>query len=69
MTRIYRMIVAISWGLGVLSTLIGVALKLAPSLAERFNTTPRAGVIMAGTLFLCALATREMERASSATAP
>ncbi len=66
MARIYRLLVTLFWGLGLLSMLGGVALKLVPSLVERFRTEPRGGMIFAGVLFLAALATREVEKATSA---
>ena len=65
MLHLYRMFIKVCWGLGLVSTVIAVLLKLAPTLAKRFHTEPHAGLIFAGVLFLCALATREMERAAS----
>ena len=43
MSRIYRILVESCWGLGVLSTLVAVALKLVPTWAEMVRTTPRGG--------------------------
>jgi hypothetical protein len=63
MASLYRMLVGVSWGLGLLSMVLGVLLKLMPSLGERFNTSPHGGLVLAGVLFLCALATRDLERA------
>ena len=64
---IYRILVGACWGLGFLSLIAAVALKLMPRLTEMVNTTPRGGLIFASALFLCALATREMERLESPT--
>lgn len=61
MARVYSVIVEACWGLGVLSSLVAVATKLFPSWAAMMRTTPQGGLILASTLFLCALATREME--------
>ncbi len=61
MARIYRILVGACWGLGVLSLVMGVAIRIFPSWAERFNTSPRGALILAGTLFLCTLATRAQE--------
>ena len=61
MARVYRIVVKACWGLGVLSLVIGVAIKLFPCWAARLDTSPRGGLVMAATLFLCALATRAME--------
>lgn len=66
MARIYRFLVTVFWGVGLLSILGGVVLKLVPSWAERLSTSPRGGLIFAGVLFLAALTTREMEKATPA---
>ncbi len=66
MARIYRLLVTLFWGLGLLSILGGIVLKLVPSWSVRLNTAPRGGFIFAGVLFLAVLATREMEKATSA---
>lgn len=67
MARIYRMVFEVCWGLGVLSLLAAIVLRLAPTLALRLATSPRGGLLLAGVLFLCALTTREMSKASSST--
>jgi hypothetical protein len=66
MARVYRIMVKACWGLGVLSLVIGGAIRLFPSWAARLGTSPRGGLILAATLFLCALATRAMEGGESA---
>lgn len=68
MARIYRMLAGSCWGLGLLSLMAAVALKLIPAWAERFDMAPRGGLIFASALFLCALATCEMERLQSPSA-
>lgn len=62
MARLYSIIVELCWGLGVLSGVIAVLIKLVPSWSLKMNVTPTAGLLLASTLFLCALATREMEQ-------
>ena len=62
MTQIYRIVCKLSWALGLLSILTGVVIKLA-HLETRVTMTSHTAFIVAGTFFLCALATREMERA------
>ncbi len=62
MARVCRLVFAVTWGLGLISLVVGVGLALLPSLAPLVRGTPRGGVILAGALFLCALATREMEK-------
>ena len=66
MARVYRIMVKACWGLGVLSLVIGVAIKLFPSWAARLDTSPRGGLLVAVTLFLWALATRAMEQGGPA---
>ena len=65
MSRAYRGLIGVCWGLGLLSMVAGVVFKLAPTLAERTSLSARGGLIMAGVLFLCALATGEMARPGS----
>jgi hypothetical protein len=65
MSRVYRVLIAVSWGLGLLSLVAGIVLRVSPALTQRTNVNARGGLIFAGVLFLCALATREMERTSS----
>ena len=64
MSRLYRILIAVCWGLGLLSMVAGAALKFAPNLSRSVNTEPRGGLVFAGVLFLCALATQGMERES-----
>jgi hypothetical protein len=66
MSRVYRFIFEVSWGLGLLSLVVAVILKILPTLADRIRVSPRAGLILAGVLFLCTLATHAMQ---GATAP
>ena len=67
MSRAFRVLIAVSWGLGLLNLVAGIVLKLVPTLIQRTSTTPRGSLVFAGVLFLCALATREMERATTPT--
>ena len=60
--HLYRIIIEVCWGLGVLSLLIAVALKFSAQLAEMLNATPRGGIVLAGALFLAVLATQGMKR-------
>jgi hypothetical protein len=60
MTKIYRMVSQSSWALGLLSILAAVIDRL--FLARRLRFEPRTFLILAITFFLCALATRAMER-------
>ena len=66
MARVYRIVVKACWGLGVLSLVIGVAIKLFPCWTASLEASPRGGLVTAATLFLCALATRAMEEGGPA---
>jgi uncharacterized membrane protein len=61
MTQIYRIVCKLSWALGLLSILAGVVIKLA-HLEARVTVTSHTALIVAGTFFLCSIASREMER-------
>lgn len=67
MARIYQMLVGACWVVGLLSLLVSVILKLAPAWAQGLDFSPRGGLVFASSLFLCALATREVERMGSST--
>lgn len=64
MTRLFRAVFQLSWALGVLSILAAVVVKFA-HLETRALVTGHTLFLVAGAFFLCALATREMERAST----
>ena len=61
MTQIYRIVSKLSWALGLFSILAAVVIKLA-HLEARVTITSHTAFVVAGTFFLCALATREMQR-------
>ena len=61
MTQIYRLLVPVCWGLGLVSMLAAVVIKLA-HLSATLTVAPHTGFVVAGAFFLCALATREMQR-------
>lgn len=65
MARICRFLFQACWGLGILSLLAGMVLKLLPAWADRLRTSPRGGLALAAVLFLCALATREMGKTTT----
>jgi predicted membrane channel-forming protein YqfA (hemolysin III family) len=66
MTRLLRILFQLSWGLGLLSILMAVVVKFG-QLDARLNVTGHTLFLIAGTFFLCALATREVERSQSST--
>ena len=62
MSRVYRSLAGACWVVGFLSMVVGVVLRLVPTLYQKTPVPPRGILILAGVLFLCVLATREMER-------
>lgn len=65
MTRVYRAISGLTWALGLAGLVFSTVLRFSAGLAARFNLNPRGGLIFAGTLFLCALATSQMEHSDA----
>lgn len=61
MARLYRSVFQLSWVLGVLSIVAAFVVKFG-RLEARATVTGRTLFIIAGTFFLCALASRAMER-------
>ena len=64
MTGLLGGLFQLSWVLGLLSILAAIVVKLL-HYESRAAVTGRTLFIVAGTFFLCALATREMQRAKS----
>lgn len=64
MTQIYRIVFVLSWVLGLVSILAGAVVKVL-NLAATVSVAPHTGFLAACAFFLCALATREMQRSQS----
>ena len=64
MTRLFRGVFQLSWVLGVLSIAVAIVVKFA-HLETRVGVTAHTLFLVAGAFFLCALATREMERSTT----
>ena len=62
MSKVYRTVLAVCWGLGVICTVAVIVLKLLPILQDKLNVSPRSGLILAAVLFLCVLATGEVRK-------
>ena len=62
MSRVYRTVLEVCWGLGVICTVAVIVLKLLPILQNKLNVSPRSGLILAAVLFLCVLATGEARK-------
>ena len=65
MTLILRLVFQLSWWLGLLNIVAAVVVKFL-RLEQRAEVTGHTLFLVAGTFFLCALATREMQKSSSA---
>lgn len=64
MTQILRLVFQLSWWLGLLNMVAAVVVKLLQA-EPRAHVTGHTLFLVAGTFFLCALATREMQRLQS----
>jgi len=60
--QIYMRMSRIMWGLGMGSMLASVVLKASPHWSGKLSVSPHGVLDFAGVLFLCALATREVQR-------
>jgi hypothetical protein len=61
MTQILRLVFQLSWWLGLLNIVAAVVVKFL-SAEQKVHVTGHTLFLVAGTFFLCALATREMQR-------
>jgi multidrug transporter EmrE-like cation transporter len=64
MTQLLRGLFQLSWGIGLLSILAAIVVKFSHS-ESRLSVTGHTLFLVAGAFFLCALATREMEKSRS----
>lgn len=64
MTQLLRIVFQLSWWLGLLSIVAAVVVKLM-RIEQSARVTGHTLFLVAGTFFLCALATREMQRAGN----
>jgi hypothetical protein len=62
MGKVYRTVLGVSWGLGVICLVGSIVLKLLPIPGAKVGFSPRDGVVLAAVLFLCALASGEAGR-------
>jgi hypothetical protein len=61
MTNVYRIVTQLSWALGLLSILVAIATKLF-RLSLKLRVEPSTLLLVACTFFLCALATKAVEK-------
>ena len=64
MTQLLRILFQLSWALGLLSILAAITVKFL-HLEFRVQVNAHTLFLVAGTFFLCALATREMEKSKA----
>jgi hypothetical protein len=64
MSKVYRSVLEVCWGLGLISLVAVFVLKLLPILQRKLGVTARGGLILAAVLFLCVLATGEVGKTS-----
>ena len=62
MSKVYDRLLEICWGLGLISLVGSLILRIAPGLVSKLGVSPRGGLILAGVLFLCAMATGEVKK-------
>ena len=62
MSMFYRSLVKVCWGLGLISMVAGIVLKLLPMLQDKLGVASHHGMTLAAVLFLGALATGEVRR-------
>jgi hypothetical protein len=62
MSKVYRIVLETSWGLGLICLVASFMLKLLPILQKKLGITTRGGIVLAAVLFLCALATGEARK-------
>jgi hypothetical protein len=58
-----RILIQLAWAVGMLSILAAIAVKFA-HLEVKLNVTGHTLFLVAGTFFLCALATRAMQNSA-----
>lgn len=61
MTQILRLVFQLSWLLGILSIVAAFVVKLLQA-EDKVHVTGHTLFLVAGSFFLCALATREMQK-------
>jgi len=62
MSRVYRTVLEVCWGLGVICIVAVIVLRLLPILQVKLELSTRSGLIMVAVLFLCVLATGEARK-------
>ncbi|MGA2610480.1 MAG: hypothetical protein ABSH01_23800 [Terriglobia bacterium] len=63
MSKVYRSLLEVCWGVGLICMVGSIVLRLLPMLQDTIGISPRGGMMLAAILFLCAIATGEARRA------
>ena len=67
MSKVYGSLLEVCWGLGLICLVGSLLLRVLPVLVLKLGVSPRGGLILAGVLFLCALASGEAKRTLSSS--
>jgi hypothetical protein len=62
MATVYSSVLEVCWGLGVISVVASIGLRILPTLQMKLGVSPRGGLLLAAVLFLSALATGEARK-------
>ena len=62
MSRVYASVSEVCRGLGLICLVGSLVLRVVPGLTLKLGVSTRGGLILAGVLFLCALATGEARK-------
>ena len=66
MTKVYPMLCKVCWGAGVISLILGLVLRIVTLWTQvDWKYSTRGALALAAVLFLCVLATREMDHSTS----
>ena len=60
MPKVYRSVLEVCWGLGLICTLGSIVFRLLPTVQMKLGFSPRGLLMLAAVLFLCVLATAEV---------
>ena len=60
MSKFYSSLIRACWALGLICLVASIVLRLLPTLQDKLGVVPRSGLMLAGVLFLCALATADV---------
>jgi hypothetical protein len=66
MSHVSRLIMLVTYLLGVVGTVVVVLLAFGPSFMRKLQLTPRGGLLFTCTLFLCAITSYLVSKATAA---